>query len=537
MGVAVRAADPDDGGRRLPTHLSRMPAGTKGLKPSKPTSGRRSRPPRPPETPACRPPRSSRRTTPAPASDLQGRDAAGSAAHELRLQRTRPEGRPRGTGRVPGPRLARSALDRRLRARIRHTEQPGLRPRRGARPPGSQERPAVCRRPTGTPRSGGPGISGAPAVADRGESFEAPAADPWTSGEPYERYVGRWSRLLAREFLAWLGAGPGKRWLDGGCGWGPSRPRSLRGPRRPPSSGWTRPRPSSTPLATVSTTPRVALSLGTAAPLPAADRSVDAVVSGLVLNFVPDAGAALAEIVRVTRPGGTVTAYVWDYAAGSSGSSGTPPWPSTPAPVNSARPSASPSAGPAPSTAGSRVPRPRRPRGPPRRRPLPLPGLRRLLGAFLGGKGPAPAYVTALDESGRTALGERLRAALPAGERRDDRPHGASVGRAGPGCEWVSGGRAQRAASLSSTVIGRWRGGGGEGPRGGDLRHPLRDKADRPKNLACKRLDTRDRFHEVKFQACEGYAGCFDPQKEGLHRKAGFWALSLAKALDADGFY
>jgi SAM-dependent methyltransferase len=41
---------------------------------------------------------------------------------------------------------------------------------------------------------------------------------------------------------------------------------------------------------------------------------VDVTVSGLVLNFVPDPGAALAEMARVTVPGGTVSAYVWDYA-------------------------------------------------------------------------------------------------------------------------------------------------------------------------------------------------------------------------------
>ena len=44
--------------------------------------------------------------------------------------------------------------------------------------------------------------------------------DLWTSGENYERYVGRWSRPVAREFLAWIAAPLDARWLDIGCGSG-----------------------------------------------------------------------------------------------------------------------------------------------------------------------------------------------------------------------------------------------------------------------------------------------------------------------------
>ena len=44
--------------------------------------------------------------------------------------------------------------------------------------------------------------------------------DVWAEGEQYERYVGRWSRLVARDFLDWLGLPPGLRWLDVGCGTG-----------------------------------------------------------------------------------------------------------------------------------------------------------------------------------------------------------------------------------------------------------------------------------------------------------------------------
>lgn len=44
--------------------------------------------------------------------------------------------------------------------------------------------------------------------------------DIWESGDPYERYVGRWSRQVAPTFLAWLGVPSGRRWLDIGCGTG-----------------------------------------------------------------------------------------------------------------------------------------------------------------------------------------------------------------------------------------------------------------------------------------------------------------------------
>lgn len=47
-----------------------------------------------------------------------------------------------------------------------------------------------------------------------------------------------------------------------------------------------------------------------------ADRAVDAVVYGLVLNNIPDVAAALAEARRVTAPGGVIAGYVWDYADG-----------------------------------------------------------------------------------------------------------------------------------------------------------------------------------------------------------------------------
>jgi SAM-dependent methyltransferase len=60
----------------------------------------------------------------------------------------------------------------------------------------------------------------------------------------------------------------------------------------------------------------VGFSLGDALALPWQSNSCDATVSGLVLNFVSSPKAMAAEMVRVTRPGGIVAAYVWDYAGG-----------------------------------------------------------------------------------------------------------------------------------------------------------------------------------------------------------------------------
>jgi ubiquinone/menaquinone biosynthesis C-methylase UbiE len=45
-------------------------------------------------------------------------------------------------------------------------------------------------------------------------------SDTWERGDPYEQYVGRWSRQVAPRFLSWLSVPAGRRWLDIGCGTG-----------------------------------------------------------------------------------------------------------------------------------------------------------------------------------------------------------------------------------------------------------------------------------------------------------------------------
>ncbi|MCW5656206.1 MAG: methyltransferase domain-containing protein [Burkholderiaceae bacterium] len=139
--------------------------------------------------------------------------------------------------------------------------------------------------------------------------------DRWERGDPYERYIGRWSRRVAPRFLSWLAAAPDLRWLDVGCGTGAltaaildhAQPKSVSAVE--PSDGF---------LATAAQRlgARAQLQKGSAAQMPLPDASMDVTVSGLVLNFTPEPPLALAEMARVTAPGGTIAAYVWDYADG-----------------------------------------------------------------------------------------------------------------------------------------------------------------------------------------------------------------------------
>ena len=138
--------------------------------------------------------------------------------------------------------------------------------------------------------------------------------DVWASGDAYEPYVGRWSRLVAREFISWLDTPPNKDWLDVGSGTGAlcgvilatASPRQVTG--IDPSDGFV----SYARHKVVD--PRVIFQVGDAQKLLVADASFDATVAGLVVNFIPDQEKAVSEMKRVTRAHGVVAAYVWDYA-------------------------------------------------------------------------------------------------------------------------------------------------------------------------------------------------------------------------------
>ena len=128
--------------------------------------------------------------------------------------------------------------------------------------------------------------------------------------------MGRWSRPVAAQFLHWLAPSPGSRWLDAGCGTGVlsgsillhTAPAFITGLdfsarfveyARKQYGGQ-----------------HVTFCASDAGALPLENDSFDTAVCGLALNFFPQPETAVAEMARVTRSGGQVAAYVWDYAEG-----------------------------------------------------------------------------------------------------------------------------------------------------------------------------------------------------------------------------
>ena len=251
------------------------------------------------------------------------------------------------------------------------------------------------------------------------QAGRANRTDAWDSGGAYESYVGRWSRPVARGFVGWLAVPPGLRWLDVGCGTGAlaqtilalAAPREVVGVDPSPAyvafaREWVK-------------DPRARFEVGDARAMRADDASFDAVVSGLVLNFVPEPERALSEMARVARPGGVVAAYVWDYAEGMRMMRHF--W--------DAAVELDPSAGAL--DEGRRFPL---------CRPEPLADLWEGSGLeevevravevptvfrdfgdywapFLGGQAPAPGYAMSLGQKRRAALREQIRAGLPTNDR------------------------------------------------------------------------------------------------------------------------
>ena len=132
----------------------------------------------------------------------------------------------------------------------------------------------------------------------------------------YERFMGRWSRQLAPAYIAFAGVKNGDRVLDVGTGTG-SLAATLEATR--PASEIVGVDPSESFIAYAqrnAKSPRAHFEVGDAQALKFNDASFDDALALLVMNFVPDPRKAVAEMKRVTRPQGIVSACVWDYDRG-----------------------------------------------------------------------------------------------------------------------------------------------------------------------------------------------------------------------------
>jgi SAM-dependent methyltransferase len=238
--------------------------------------------------------------------------------------------------------------------------------------------------------------------------------DTWADGDAYEAYIGRWSRLVAAEFVRWLDAPRGGRWLDVGCGTGALTEAVLAG-ADPESVTGVDPAPAYLGRArALIPDPRATFEPGSAQSLPMPSEAFDAVGSGLVLNFVPDPVKAMREFVRVARPGGIIAVYVWDYAEGMQ--------------MLRAFWDAAVGLDPAakPLDEGTRFPLCRRDALESCLEAAGLAGIQTRAievptafddfddywAPFLGGQGPAPTYLASLPDGRREQLHERLRDAL-----------------------------------------------------------------------------------------------------------------------------
>ncbi|MCO6449666.1 MAG: methyltransferase domain-containing protein [Caldilineales bacterium] len=138
--------------------------------------------------------------------------------------------------------------------------------------------------------------------------------DPWESADPYEQFMGRWSRRMAARFLDWLEASPGGRWIDVGCGTGALSLSILRSAEPAEILAVDA---SEAFIATAQHLHQhsgLRFAVADARNLPERDDYFDVAVSGIALNFIPEPLKALAEMKRVTRSGGAIAIYVWDYA-------------------------------------------------------------------------------------------------------------------------------------------------------------------------------------------------------------------------------
>ncbi|HLS46729.1 MAG TPA: methyltransferase domain-containing protein [Ornithinicoccus sp.] len=139
----------------------------------------------------------------------------------------------------------------------------------------------------------------------------------FTVADFYDRFMGRYSQPLAPPFAERAGVRHGQRALDVGCGPGALTAVLIEqlgvdhvaavDPSQPFVD------------AVTGRFPGLVVRTGAAEQLPYDDDTVDVALAQLVVHFMTDPVAGIAEMARVTRPGGTVAAAVWDLTPGARG--------------------------------------------------------------------------------------------------------------------------------------------------------------------------------------------------------------------------
>src|SRR3990170_4770350 len=131
------------------------------------------------------------------------------------------------------------------------------------------------------------------------------------AAEAYDRFMGRYSRLLSPQLAGLAGARGGQRVLGVGCGPGALTAELVKrlGPAAVSAVD-----PSKPFVAAVrARNPGADVLRAPAEHLPFPDRAFDVALAQLVVHFMSDPVAGLAEMARVTRRGGVVAACVWDH--------------------------------------------------------------------------------------------------------------------------------------------------------------------------------------------------------------------------------
>ena len=130
------------------------------------------------------------------------------------------------------------------------------------------------------------------------------------SGDAYDRFMGRYSAVLAPMFVDWAGIEPGQAVLDVGCGSGILTQELAE---RLGAASVAAVDPSPLVEACKARVPEADVREGAAEDLPWPDGRFDAALAQLVIHFLEDPVVGLAEMRRVVRGGGIVAACSWNF--------------------------------------------------------------------------------------------------------------------------------------------------------------------------------------------------------------------------------